>query len=208
MRPRARSNFPQINIDLIAGMLGETESQLARLHRAHARPVAGQRHHLPDGAAVQHDDQRRPAEERRTVRRIGRRLGHQAALGARSVRRARARRAITSVAPTPRSRIRRGPSSSIATGYGKAPTCSALVSPRLATSTACMSRTSTSGRSLPGRNRGRRYSARPRLSSDRRRAPDSRVRAAAEARRRPARLLRAENTASTSCRALPAPLTP
>ena len=55
-------DFPQINIDLIAGMLGETEENWQRLRREDARARARQRHHLPDGAAVQHDDQQRPAE--------------------------------------------------------------------------------------------------------------------------------------------------
>ena len=51
-------DFPQINIDLIAGMVGETDENWRAMHRAHARPLAGQRDHLPDGDAVQHDDQR------------------------------------------------------------------------------------------------------------------------------------------------------
>ena len=55
----ARSlDFPQINIDLIAGMLGETDDGLARERPADTRARSRQRDHLSDGAAVQHDDQR------------------------------------------------------------------------------------------------------------------------------------------------------
>ena len=50
-------------------MLGETEENWHDVRRADARARAGQRHHLPDGAAVQHDDQQRPAEGHRPVRR-------------------------------------------------------------------------------------------------------------------------------------------
>ena len=58
----ARSlDFPQINIDLIAGMLGETDDNWRRVRREDDRDGARQRHHLPDGAAVQHDHQQEPA---------------------------------------------------------------------------------------------------------------------------------------------------
>ena len=51
----ARSiGFPQVNIDLIAGMLGETEEQLARVRPQDHRDESGQRHHLPDGNSVQY----------------------------------------------------------------------------------------------------------------------------------------------------------
>ncbi len=50
-------NFPQINIDLIAGMLGRDRRQVADGRREDDRARARQRDHLPDGAAVQHDDQ-------------------------------------------------------------------------------------------------------------------------------------------------------
>ena len=66
--------------------------QLAALHRAHAGARAGQRDHLPDGAAVQHDDQRRHPEGRRPVQRARRAVGDAPPLGARGVRGARARR--------------------------------------------------------------------------------------------------------------------
>ena len=56
--------------------------QLARVHRARRSSSTRQRHHLPDGAALQHDDQRRSAEGGRPVRRDGGGLGDQAALGA------------------------------------------------------------------------------------------------------------------------------
>ena len=57
--------FPQINIDLIAGMLGETDDNWQRLRPEDDRDGARQHHHLPDGAAVQHDDQQEPAGARR-----------------------------------------------------------------------------------------------------------------------------------------------
>ena len=84
--------FPQINIDLIAGMLGETDENWRACIAAHARPRAGQRHHLPDGAAVQHDDQRRPAEGDRPVRRPGRDWATKRRWVARGLRGARAGR--------------------------------------------------------------------------------------------------------------------
>ena len=75
--------------------------QLAALRREDARARARQRHHLPDGAAVQHDDQQGPAAEDRTSSTgAGRRLADQAALGgARRSTRSSAP-AITSAAPT------------------------------------------------------------------------------------------------------------
>ena len=66
--------------------------ELAAQHREDDRARARQRHHLPDGAALQHDDHQGPAPEDRADDRHGRRLGDQAALGAGGVRRARARR--------------------------------------------------------------------------------------------------------------------
>ena len=53
--------FPQINIDLIAGMLGETDDNWRRAC-ADDRDGARQRHDLSDGAAIQHDDQPEPAD--------------------------------------------------------------------------------------------------------------------------------------------------
>ena len=62
----ARSlGFPQINIDLIAGMLGETDENWRTCVQKTIDDGARQRHHLPDGAAVQHDDQQEPADGRR-----------------------------------------------------------------------------------------------------------------------------------------------
>ena len=59
----ARSlKFPQINVDLIAGMLGETEENWQRCVEKTIELEGRQRHDLPDGAAVQHDDQQRRAE--------------------------------------------------------------------------------------------------------------------------------------------------
>ena len=62
----ARSlDFPQINIDLIAGMLGETDENWQTCVEQDDRHGARQRDHLPDGAAVQHDDQPEPADGQR-----------------------------------------------------------------------------------------------------------------------------------------------
>ena len=46
--------FPNINIDLIAGMVGETWDNWRDCVAPHDRARAGQRDDLPDGAAVQH----------------------------------------------------------------------------------------------------------------------------------------------------------
>ena len=67
----ARSlDFPQINIDLIAGMLGETDENWQSLRREDHRDGARQRDHLPDGAAVQHDDQQEPVDGRQRGRKV------------------------------------------------------------------------------------------------------------------------------------------
>ena len=47
-------SFPQINIDLIAGMVGETWDNWKSVRPQDHRAGARQRHDLPDGAAVQH----------------------------------------------------------------------------------------------------------------------------------------------------------
>ena len=75
--------FPQINIDLIAGMVGEDWDNWQRCVAQDDRAGARERHHLPDGAAVQHGllegaDGARPG--RAVARR--RRLADQAGLGA------------------------------------------------------------------------------------------------------------------------------
>ena len=63
--------------------------ELAALHRADDRARSGQRHHLSDGAALQHDDQQGPAQGPGTVRGSARGLGDQAPLGTGGVRGAR-----------------------------------------------------------------------------------------------------------------------
>ncbi len=71
-------NFDQLNIDLIAGMVGETWDTWRGLGGQDDRPGAGQRDHLPDGAALQHGLlEARPCS---TARGAGRRLGDQARL--------------------------------------------------------------------------------------------------------------------------------
>ncbi len=78
--------------------------ELAGLRPEDARSRSRQRHHLPDGAALQHHDQQRPPEAHRPVQRSGRELGHEAAVGRRGVRGARSAPAITWAAPTPLSK--------------------------------------------------------------------------------------------------------
>ena len=75
--------------------------QLARRASQDARARARQRDDLPDGAALQHDDQRRHPEGHRPVQRSGRRTGRRS--GAGSTRRSRrsSAPATTSAAPTP-----------------------------------------------------------------------------------------------------------
>ena len=101
-------DFPQINIDLIAGMLGETEENWRDCVEQDARARARQRHHLPDGAAVQHDDQQGPAEGHAASSRSRSPTGRPSGAGWRRRSRRSSAPAITSAAPTPRSRIRRG----------------------------------------------------------------------------------------------------
>ena len=118
----------------------------------------------------------------RLVHRPGRQLVDQAALGRRRRSRRSSAPAITSAAPTRRSRIRRGPSSSTATACGRAPTWPASASRRSATSTACTCRTSTPGKPTATAIERGETAAEPRLPADRRRAADSRARPAAQAR--------------------------
>ncbi len=47
-------DFPQINIDLIAGMVEETEANWREMRAQDHRNGARQRDHLPDGSALQH----------------------------------------------------------------------------------------------------------------------------------------------------------
>ena len=62
-------------------MLGETDDNWQELHRAHARARSRQRDDLPDGAAVQHDDQRRHPEGHRPVHASTSRPGTRGAAG-------------------------------------------------------------------------------------------------------------------------------
>ena len=82
-------DFPQINIDLIAGMLGETEENWQRVRAEDGGARSRQRDHLPDGAPIQHRHQRGPAERDGTIPGAGRGLVDEAAMGARGVRGAR-----------------------------------------------------------------------------------------------------------------------
>ena len=78
--------------------------ELAALHRENDRPRARQRHHLSDGAAVQHDDQQRRAERDRPLSGACRELVDQTPLGRRGVRGAAEAPATRSAARTPRCR--------------------------------------------------------------------------------------------------------
>ena len=71
---------------------GRDRRELDRLHRQDARTRAGQHHHLPDGAAVQHHHQQGSPAPWRPLRRSGGRMGDEAALGGGGVRGVRARR--------------------------------------------------------------------------------------------------------------------
>ena len=124
--------------------------QLEDVRRQDAGPGPGQRHHLPDGTAVQHGLLAAAAGHRpgRAVpRRRRRRLADQAGLGRATPSTRWARPATRFPAPTRWSRTRRSANSSTATACGTAPTCSAPASPRSATSTASTSRTSIPGSS-------------------------------------------------------------
>ena len=181
-------------------MLGETEENWQRCVEKTLELAARQRHHLPDGAALQHDDQQGPPEEARgqfdepvaswATKRRWVAGGVRSARARRLPRRQRLHRGEGSVANA---------SSSTATACGRAPTWSGSASRRSATSTASTCRTSTRGRPTARRSMrgelplGRAYRPTP----EERMHP--RVRAAAQARTRPSRVLRATSTASTSC---------
>ena len=82
--------------------------ELGGLRQADARARARQRHHLPDGAAVQHDDQQRPAEGHGgQFDEPVAQLVDQAALGGARPSRRSSAPATRSAAPTRPSRIRR-----------------------------------------------------------------------------------------------------
>ena len=143
--------FPQINIDLIAGMVDETEDELEALHREGARAgpdsVTIYQMELPYNTTISGDD-----EGRRQVR--GRRspTGRPSAAGCRrpsprSKRRLQRQQRLHGGEGPGEDQVRLSRSAS-----GKAPTCSASASRRSATSTACTSRTSIPGRSTRRRS--------------------------------------------------------
>ena len=129
-------------------MLGETDENWRDCVDRTIELAAGQRDHLPDGAAVQHDDQRRPAQGHRPVRGAGRDWPTKRRW-VREAFEALEAAGYTSAARTPRSRIRRGPGSSTPIGSGRAPTWSASAWRRSGTSTASTCRTSIPGRPTP-----------------------------------------------------------
>ncbi len=201
---RARSlDFPQINIDLIAGMLGETDDELAALRREDAGAAARQRHHLPDGAAVQHDDQQRPAASgTRPVQRAGGRLGDQAALGARGVRGARSGRLHVAQRLHRSSRIRRAAAFVYRDRLWQG---ADMVGPRRRLVRPCQRRARPEPRHLGSLHGGDRCAASLPLGRayrpTRRGAADPRAGAATQARGDPAGRISPASTASTSCSA-------
>ena len=126
--------------------------QLARLHREDARARARQRHDLPDGAAVQHDDQQRHPARAPAGSRPAPRTGRRSAGGPERPSPRSSAPGITSAAPTPRSRTRPARVSSIAIDSGRAPIWSGWAWRRSATSAACTSRISTPGSSTARRS--------------------------------------------------------
>ena len=62
--------FAQINIDLIAGMLGETEDKWKYAVEKALELDADSLHHLPDGSAVQHEDRQGRPRARRPNREV------------------------------------------------------------------------------------------------------------------------------------------
>ena len=82
--------FAQINIDLIAGMVGEDWDNWSECVAQDDRARAGQRHHLPDGTAVQHGLlEGTEGDRQRRADAGGRRLADQAGVGAVRLRRVR-----------------------------------------------------------------------------------------------------------------------
>ena len=86
------AGFANTNIDLIAGMVGETWDKWRDAVRPRDRARCRQRHDLPDGAAVQHGVLE--GHSGRRDRNAGRRLGDEAGLGRLRVRRARGGRLL------------------------------------------------------------------------------------------------------------------
>ena len=113
--------FPQINIDLIAGMLGETEENWQRCVEKTIELAPDSVTDLSDGAAVQHDDQQRRAEGDRPLSGARRELVDQAPLGRRGVRGAAERGLHDRQRVHRRQRIPSARSSSIAIASGRAP---------------------------------------------------------------------------------------
>ena len=177
--------------------------ELARLRREDAGARAGQRHHLPDGAALQHHDQQGPPEGHAAVRRAGRELVDEAALGAGGVRGARAGGLPRAAAPTPRSRIRRERSSSIAIASGRAPTWSGLGVASFGHVNGVHMQNLDTWETYSEAVDARRAPAAPRLPADARGADDPRAGAAAQAADSVRPRTSGTSTASTSSSASP-----
>ncbi len=191
LRLRARTRIPaKLIYDLIAGMLEETEANWREVRSQDHRDVARQRHHLPDGSALQH--RHLPANESRgQTRRPRRRLGHQARLGRLGLRRAGEERLHRRQRLHRLSSPRKKPASSIATASGPAPISSASASPPSVICRAPITRTSTSSSPISARP-GRPMAHPPRPHPQCRRAPNPRIYFTAQARRRELRLFPAK----------------
>ena len=190
--------FPQINIDLIAGMLGETGRELAAVYRAHDRAGARQRDHLPDGAAVQHDDQRGHPEAHRAVQSAGRDVGHAAALGARSVRRARGRRLHDRQRLHRGEEIRRGRGSCYRDRLWEGADLVGLGVASFGHVNGVHVQNVDTWETYGAAHRPRRAAARPRVSPDRRRAADPRDRSCSSSAARSGPATSPRSSASTS----------
>ena len=112
--------FPQINIDLIAGMVEETEANWRECVRKTIAHVPRQRHHLPDGSPLQH--RHLPGDESRRANWPPRwPIGRPSAPGSAGPLPNWKKPATPSAAPTPLSKIRQTPASFTATASGRGP---------------------------------------------------------------------------------------
>ena len=159
---------------------------------AHARARAGQRDDLPDGVALQHDDQQGHPEARRAVRRAGGAAGRPSGAGWRRPSRRSSVRAITSAARTPRSRIRRRRTFLYRDRLWQGADLVGLGVASFGHINGVHMQNLDKWETYSAAHRSRRDSTGSRLPPDGRGAHDSRVRAAAQARLGAARVLSRE----------------
>ena len=175
--------FPQINIDLIAGMLGETDENWQRLRREDAgarSPTAS-----PSIRWSCRSTRRSAAtccKGTGRFTRAGRQLGDEAALGAGGVRGARGAPATTSAAPTPPSRIPSRTRFVYRDRLWQGADMAGLGVASFGHVNGVHMQNLDTWETYSAAIRARRDPAQPRLPADRRGAADSRVRPAAQAR--------------------------